>query len=206
MFRFRPRLSGLYCHDVAFPSFRGRCALDLKPDVGLRCEQQSTFPGSGIITSRFIGPNGTAMAVKPTGGNMPGIQSCCSRLRLTARESPTRVNQLGYDANWWNGNRESLNWLTPVANGNSGDSRRMDLVGFTYHHSLAAVLPKSVFRKKLQIFNQAYWKAWGANSNLIDHSKGFFPTEMAFTEGNSERRQHHRDANLVECSLSTIHH
>ncbi|MDP3851299.1 MAG: carbohydrate-binding protein [Luteolibacter sp.] len=85
------------------------------------------------------------------------------------------VNQLGYGPGWWDGYRESRNWLTP-----SG-SRRMDLVGFTYHHSLAPLLPKSVLRKEIQTFKQAYWKAWGGNSNLSDHSKGFFPTEMGYS-------------------------
>lgn len=85
------------------------------------------------------------------------------------------VNQLGYSSGWWNGYRESRNWLTP-----SG-SRRMDLVGFTYHHSLAPLLPKSVLKKELQTFKQAYWKAWNGNSNLSDHSKGFFPTEMGYS-------------------------
>lgn len=86
------------------------------------------------------------------------------------------ANQLGYSSTWYSGNREARNWLTP-----SG-SRRMDLVGFNYHHSLAPLLPKSVFRKELQIFKQAYWKAWNGNSNLSDHSRGYFPTEMAFSE------------------------
>lgn len=85
------------------------------------------------------------------------------------------ANQLGYSSGWWDGNREARNWLTP-----SG-SRRMDLVGFTYHHSLAPLLPKPVLRKELRIFKQAYWKAWNGNSNLSDHSKGYFPTEMAFS-------------------------
>lgn len=84
-------------------------------------------------------------------------------------------NQLGYGTGWWDGNRQASGWLTP-----SG-SRRMDLVGFTYHHSLAPVLPKSVFRKELAIFKQAWWKAWNKNADLSDHSKGFFPTEMAFS-------------------------
>ena len=85
------------------------------------------------------------------------------------------VNQLGYGAGWYNGNREARNWLTP-----SG-SRRLDLVGFTYHHSLAPLLPKQVLRKEIQIMKQAWWKAWGGNAALSDHSKGFFPTEMAFS-------------------------
>lgn len=82
---------------------------------------------------------------------------------------------LGYGNGWANGYREARGWYTP-----SG-SRRMDLVGFTYHHSLAPLLPKSVFRKEVQIFKQAYWKAWNGNGDLSDHSKGFFPTEMAFS-------------------------
>lgn len=92
-------------------------------------------------------------------------------------------NQLGYGSGWWNGNREARNWTTEANNGAglTGGSRRMDLVGFTYHHSLAPLLPKSVLRKELQTFKQAWWKAWGGNANLSDHSKGFFPTEMAFS-------------------------
>ena len=82
---------------------------------------------------------------------------------------------LGYGPGWWDGNRTARNWTTPAG------SRRLDLVGFTYHHSLAPLLPKSVLRKEIQIFKQAWWKAWGGNSNLSDHSKGFFPTEMAFS-------------------------
>ena len=85
------------------------------------------------------------------------------------------VNQLGYGSGWWDGYRESRNWRTPAG------ARRMDLVGFTYHHSLAPLLPKSVLKKELQTFKQAYWKAWGGNSDLSDHSKGFFPTEMGYS-------------------------
>lgn len=83
--------------------------------------------------------------------------------------------QLGYSSGWWDGNREARGWTT------SSGSRRLDLVGFTYHHSLAPLLPKAVFRKELQVFKQAWWKAWNGNPNLSDHSKGFFPTEMAFS-------------------------
>ncbi len=85
------------------------------------------------------------------------------------------AGQSGYGGDWADGNREARNWLTPAG------SRRLDLVGFTYHHSLAPLLPKAVFRKELQIFKQAWWKAWGGNSDLSDHSKGYFPTEMAFS-------------------------
>lgn len=76
---------------------------------------------------------------------------------------------LGYGGGWWDGNREARGW------------GRLDLVGFTYHHSLAPLLPKEVFRKEMQIFKQAWWKAWNGNADLSDHSKGFFPTEMAYS-------------------------
>lgn len=86
------------------------------------------------------------------------------------------AGQLGYGGNWWDGNREASEWRTPAG------GRRLDLVGFTYHHSLGPLLPKEVFRKELQIFKQAWWKAWDKNADLSDHSKGFFPTEMAFSQ------------------------
>jgi hypothetical protein len=82
---------------------------------------------------------------------------------------------LGYGGNWNAGIREARGWKTPAG------STRMDMLGFTYHHSLGPLLPKSVFRKEIQIFKQAWWKAWGGNSDLSDHSKGFFPTEMAYS-------------------------
>ena len=85
------------------------------------------------------------------------------------------VNQFGYGSGWNNGYREARGWKTPAG------STRMDLVGFTYHHSLAPLLPKSVLRKEIQTFKQAWWKAWGGNSDLSDHSKGFFPTEMGYS-------------------------
>lgn len=82
--------------------------------------------------------------------------------------------QLGYGGNWWDGNREARTWTTPAG------SRRLDLVGFTYHHSLGAVLPKAVFRKEVEIFHEAAYKAWNTGS-ATNRSKGFFPTEMAFS-------------------------
>ena len=82
---------------------------------------------------------------------------------------------LGYQPNWSAGYREARVWKTPAG------STRMDMLGFTYHHSLGPLLPKSVFRKEIQAFKQAWWKAWGGNANLSDHSKGFFPTEMAYS-------------------------
>lgn len=85
------------------------------------------------------------------------------------------LGQLGYGAGWADGNRQARDWRTPAG------GRRLELVGFTYHHSLGPLLPKAVLRKEIQTFKQAYWKAWGGNMDLSDHSKGFFPTEMAYS-------------------------
>ncbi len=84
--------------------------------------------------------------------------------------------QLGYGSGWWSGNREARTWTA-----GGGSSPKLDLVGFTYHHSLGSVLPKEVFRKELQIFHEAAYKAWNTGS-VTNRSKGFFPTEMAFSE------------------------
>ncbi len=80
---------------------------------------------------------------------------------------------LGYSPSCFDGFRDVReNW----ANG----KKRLDMVGFCYHHALGPVLPKAVFRKELQMLKQSSWKAWGGSE--ADHSKGFFPTEMAFSE------------------------
>ena len=80
----------------------------------------------------------------------------------------------GYGTGWWDGNRTATKWLT------AGGSRKLEMVGFTYHHSLGAVLPKEVFRKELQLFHEAAYKAWDMGS-VTNRSKGYFPTEMAFS-------------------------
>ena len=83
------------------------------------------------------------------------------------------AGMLGYDSNPFAGYQDvRANW----ANG----KKRLDMVGFCYHHALGPVLPKSVFRKEVQMLKQSSWKAWGGSED--DHSKGFFPTEMAFSE------------------------
>ena len=78
----------------------------------------------------------------------------------------------GYRRDWNAANAEACRWI-----GSSGTSR-LELVGTCYHHSLAPVLPKEVFRKEIQTFKHVWEKAWNCN----DHSRGFFPPEMAFTE------------------------
>ena len=83
-------------------------------------------------------------------------------------------NSAGYGSGWWDGMREASGWTTP-----SG-SPRLDVVGFTYHHSIAPLLPKAVLRKELQTFKSVWWKV--LNKSSSSQSKGFFPTEMAFSK------------------------
>ena len=50
---------------------------------------------------------------------------------------------LGYTSAWHQGIRDARGWITP-----SG-STRMDMLGFTHHHSLGPHLPKSYFYVKI---------------------------------------------------------
>ena len=85
---------------------------------------------------------------------------------------------LGYSPECFNGYRDACSWTD--WKGNS----RMDMVGFCYHHALGPVLPKAVFRKEVQMLKQSAWKAWSKDGleGSYPKSKGFFPTEMAFSE------------------------
>jgi hypothetical protein len=86
-----------------------------------------------------------------------------------------RNNAYGYAANWNQNFIDIRNWR------NQSGQRRHDLVGFTYHHSFGPLIPKSVLRKELQIFKEIYWKTWAGQPDKSDHSKGFWPSEAAFS-------------------------
>ncbi|MBJ7259061.1 MAG: hypothetical protein JHD33_05920, partial [Chthoniobacterales bacterium] len=147
--------------------------LNLSPVTGQHPENNLTdiFGLQDRVTSYQSGPRNALTSFNSAGGF---AISYSGSLIDNVRQLGS-VNQLGYGGGWNSGYKEARGWKTP-----SG-STRMDLVGFTYHHSLAPLLPKSVFRKELQIFKQAWWKAWGGNGDLSDHSKGYFPTEMAYS-------------------------
>ncbi|MBR6021978.1 MAG: hypothetical protein IK066_06110 [Kiritimatiellae bacterium] len=85
------------------------------------------------------------------------------------------AGMLEYSSDPFAGFRDACSWTDWKGN------RRMDMVGFCYHHALAPVLPKAVFRKEVQMLKQSAWKAWG-NNYENNPSRGFFPTEMAFSE------------------------
>ncbi len=85
------------------------------------------------------------------------------------------ANSYGYASNWNSHNTTAQGWTT------SGGKPRADMVGMTYHHAFSPLIPKTVLRKEIQIFKEIWWKSWDGNSNLTDHSKGFWPPEAAFS-------------------------
>jgi len=83
--------------------------------------------------------------------------------------------QLGYGTGWFNPWRESRNWQT---NTPGADFPRMDIVVFSFHHALLPLIDGDAIRKELAIYKEIYPQAWGASPGV---SKGFFPSEMAFS-------------------------
>lgn len=86
-----------------------------------------------------------------------------------------RNSAYGYSPDWNQNFIDIRNWR------NQSGQRRHDLVGFTYHHSFGPLIPKSVLRKELQIFKEIYWKTWAGQPDKSDHSRGFWPSEGAFS-------------------------
>jgi hypothetical protein len=84
--------------------------------------------------------------------------------------------QLGYGTGWFNPWRESRNWTTSASGTNVP---RMDLVQFSFHHALLPLVDDSTIRKELALFKAIYPEPFGASPAV---SKGFFPSEMAFSE------------------------
>jgi len=86
-----------------------------------------------------------------------------------------RNNAYRYTANWNSHNTTARGWQT------AGGNTRLDLVNFTYHHSFGPLIPKSVLRKEIQIFKEIWWKTWSGPSDKSGQSKGFWPSEAAFS-------------------------
>lgn len=133
---------------------------DLEQIFGLP-DRIAAYQGRPRDSVSTLGPAG-GMAMSYTGSLIDNIRN------LSA-------NSWNYGGDWNSGNTQARQWTT------SRGGPRLDLVGFSYHHSLTPLLPREVLRKEIQIFKEAWWKAWGGNPDKSDHSKGFFPTEMAFS-------------------------
>ena len=84
--------------------------------------------------------------------------------------------QLGYGTGWFGSWREARGWSTAASGTNVP---RMDVVQFSFHHALLPLCDDSAIRKELALFREIYPEPFGATPGL---SKGFFPSEMAFSE------------------------
>lgn len=84
-----------------------------------------------------------------------------------------QANQLGYGPGWAGPYREARGWRT------SGASKpRLDMVVFPFHHALMPLVAESTMRKEIQAYQHVYLSTWG---NAAPVSRGFFPSEMAFS-------------------------
>lgn len=79
-----------------------------------------------------------------------------------------------YRTNWFSSIREGRAWTTtsPI------QVPRVDVVVFPFHHALMPLCDESAMRKEIQIYKAIYADAWGTSPSV---SKGFFPSEMAFS-------------------------
>ena len=83
---------------------------------------------------------------------------------------------LGYGPTWYSPIREAMGWQT------TRGKRKLEPVGFSYHHALLPLVDRDARRKEVAINKEIWWKAWGGNSDKSDHPKGFRCSEEAFSE------------------------
>jgi hypothetical protein len=80
-------------------------------------------------------------------------------------------NLAGYYSGWQNSFIQAHGWTT------SGGKPRMDIVNFTHHHALAPLHTTRTIEMEIRLHQYIVQQRFG-----ISPSKGFFPTEMAFSE------------------------
>lgn len=110
--------------------------------------------------------------------NEAGVQVSYSGGLIENIFSLGNANQLGYSPGWFNGYREARNWTTAGGPAHS----RCDIVLFSFHHALMPLLEESTMRRQIQLYKEIYGDAWGSTTGGNQPiSKGFFPSEMAFS-------------------------
>ena len=78
-----------------------------------------------------------------------------------------------YESDWHKWIREARGWSTF----GGAATPRADVVIFPFHHALMPLVDESTMRKEIQTYKAIYADAWGP----VTMSKGFFPSEMAFS-------------------------
>jgi hypothetical protein len=82
-------------------------------------------------------------------------------------------NLSGYYFGWEGSFQEARGWTATYG------KPRMDIVQFTYHHSLAPLHSQKTFEMELKLHRRKMEQVWGMNPPI---SRGYFPTEMAFSQ------------------------
>lgn len=80
------------------------------------------------------------------------------------------ANQWGYSSGWKNDVNTAHSWLT------SGGKPRLDVMGFTMHHTLSPLASDEVLKKEIQAHKYYQTQQFGYYSN------GYWPAEAAFSE------------------------
>lgn len=80
------------------------------------------------------------------------------------------INQWGYVSNWKSNINTAHSWQT------SGGKPRLDVMGFTMHHTLSPLCSDEVLRKEIQAHKYYQTQQFGYYSN------GYWPAEAAFSE------------------------
>ncbi len=83
------------------------------------------------------------------------------------------ASALGYSPLWYGAFRQARAWNTATS-----AKPRCDIVLFSFHHALLPLCEESTVRKEIQLYKSIYPDAWGASPAV---SRGFFPSEMAFS-------------------------
>jgi hypothetical protein len=83
----------------------------------------------------------------------------------------------GYGPNWHSAIREGVQWTT------SRGRRRLEPLGFAYHHALAPLVDRDALRKEIAVNKDIWWKTWlGYDyTSSQPHPKGFRCSEEAFS-------------------------
>ena len=89
-------------------------------------------------------------------------------------ENVSSLAEAGWNyADTWNATyADARTWKT------SGGFPRLDLVSFTFHHTLAPLAAPQTLRKEIALHREYYAAVWGSDPV---YSRGFFPSEAAFS-------------------------
>lgn len=137
----------------------------------------------------------TRDALGNIGGAHPnsGASVTYSGALMTNVASLAAAGQIGYGGTGWRDSLiEGMGWTT------STGAPRLDLVNFSFHHGLLPLLDPEIVDMEIKAFREKVRVEFGPQYL----SKGFFPTEMAF----SVRLIPVLEANGIEWSIVSGHH